>query len=820
MIINIRTKLVLAFVITVLACSAMALMITFSGYNVMVRGIAASADSNNERVAGIRAIRDLIDAQQQTVAKLVTEQNETGKDDFESGNGQIKQAVDKLAGQSENKEKLQLEALVETNTQISNTLKDIEESIKKADPSEYMVNLADFRKQFDSLTAKEQALRKLIMIQLDAGIKDSLDRAAALNQLSVQQQSALNELAPAMDEIINKYEGTASAAVKLQDEIDRLQSEVERLKSDNRQTPASSQQSIELQNSAQPSDSVNQPAGTAIQIPAFDDALKDTIRTYIGTVVQNEEDGKKVLDAPGSESLGSALAELAAADDVMATTQDARAKAELAISGNNGSSGDFTQSMLNAKQELGSLEKLVNANNAALAGEAAADCEALTALLDKVFAAKSSMENNGLKEHYKEAVTAYDQQKQSLASLESAYKGYLSEDVQKSRELKNTLMWTLAIIVFISLLIGMLFALMLSKNILSPLRKMTNVLKKAGEGDLTERISNGRNDEIGKLGESVNGVLDGQQKMLEQVRTTSGDIGVLRRGLSELFSHSRENAGKVSSGIKSIMDGIAAGAKHSGEDIGKIGRTDIEANDFASTTGKAVRDGMKAIKMAASGEKSVTEAESVIRDATETVRQIADSINDLEDSSSKIGAITNTITEIASKTNLLALNAAIEAARAGQQGKGFTVLAEQIRKLSEGSNKAAGEIKQLIREIQGRIQFAVDKIGDGVSSVDEGANKIDAARGSIIQIAGTVNNIVETLKEAAIAVKARQDNTAELAGALDTISKAASQTAADRDAIDAGLEQQKKNMKQIEDMAVKLDEVSGTLDSLVKHFKV
>ena len=818
--INIRTKLVLAFVITVLACSAMALIITFSGYNLMVKGIAASADSNNERVAGIRAIKDLIDAQQQTVAKIVIEQDESGKDEFENRSGLIKQAVEELAGQSENKEKLQLEAFVETDTQISNTLKDIEESIKKADTSEYLGKLADFRKQVDSLIAKEQALKKLIMIQVDACIKESLENAIEFNRLSVQQQSTLNELAPVIDELLSKYEGTTSAIIKLQDKIDKMQSEVKKLKMDNSQTSTSSQQSNELQNSNQPSDSPNQMSEPEIQIQALDNALMDTIRTHIVTVVQNEESGKKVLDALGSGTLGSAMAKLAAADEAISLTQDARVKAEAAFSVKDGSSDDFVQGMSNVKQVLGSLEKLMTANNAPLAGEAAADGEALAAALDKVFAAKTLMENNGLKEHYSEAVAVYDQQKQSLATLESAYKGYLSEDVKKSRELKNTLMLTLAIIVLISLLIGMLFALTLSKNILSPLRNMTNVLKKAGEGDLTERVSNGRNDEIGKLGDSVNGVLDGQKKMLEQVRTTSGDIGVLRKGLSELFSHSRENAGKVSSGIKSIMDGIASGAKHSNEDIEKIGRTSIETGDFASATGKVVQDGMKAIKMAASGEKSVTEAESVIRDATETVRQIADSINDLEDSSSKIGAITNTITEIASKTNLLALNAAIEAARAGQQGKGFTVLAEQIRKLSEGSNKAASEIKQLIHEIQGRIQFAVDKIGDGVSSVDEGANKIDAAKGSIIQIAGTVNSIVETLKEAAIAVKARQDNTAELAGALDTISKAANQTAADRDAIDSGLEQQKKNMKQIEDMTVKLDDVSGTLDSLVKHFKV
>lgn len=818
---NIRTKLVLAFVITVLACSAMALLITFSGYNLMVRGIAASADSNNERVVGIRAIKDMIDAQQQSVAKIVAGLDETGGDEFESRDGQLNQAVDKLAANSENKEKLQLETLEGENTQLSDILKNgIAESIKKADPSAYLSNLADFRSRYASLILKEQELKKLILVQLDSSIKDILNNANALKELSVQQQSSLDELVPAVDDALNKYEGTAAASVKLRNEIDRLQSEIEKLQTVGNQTGGSSQQSIVPQNSVQPAEPGNQPAEPDIQVPVLDNALIDMIRTNIGTVVQDENDKKMVLETMASGVLDSAMVKLAAADSAISMTQDAYVMAEAVISAENGNSVEFAQVMLNTKQVLDDLEKLMTVRNAPVAEEAAAGADGLTAALDRVLAAKSAMDDNGLKEHYSEAVSVYDRQKPILADLEAAYKGYLSDDVKKSKELKNTLILTLAVIVFISLLIGMLLALSLSRNILNPLRNMTNVLEKAGKGDLTERIRNGRSDEIGKLGESVNGVLDGQQKMLEQVRTTSGDIGVLRKGLSELFSHSKENAGKVSNGIKNIMDGIAAGAKRSSEDIAKAGQNRTETDDFASTTGKAVQDGMKAIKMAASGEKSVIEAENVIRDATETVKQIADSINDLENSSSKIGAITNTITEIASKTNLLALNAAIEAARAGQQGKGFTVLAEQIRKLSEGSNKAASEIKQLIREIQGRIQFAVDKIGDGVSSVDEGANKIDAARGSIIQITGTVNNIVETLKEAAIAVKARQDNTTGLAGAMDTISKAASQTAANRDAIDAGLEQQKKNMMQIEDMARKLDEVSGTLDSLVKCFKV
>ena len=305
--------------------------------------------------------------------------------------------------------------------------------------------------------------------------------------------------------------------------------------------------------------------------------------------------------------------------------------------------------------------------------------------------------------------------------------------------------------------------------------------------------------------------------MLEQVRTTSTSIGKLRNSLVELFSHSRENTGKVSKGFRSIMDGLMAVIKTSGtETAAAADDTDI----IAATAGKAVEDGIKAIEIAANGERSVQEAEEVIRNVTDAVKQIAASINELEDSSGKIGNITDTITEIASKTNLLALNAAIEAARAGQQGKGFTVLAEEIRKLSERSNAAAKEIRHLISEIQERIQYAVGRIGDGAASVDVGVGKINHARNSILEMTGVIRQIVETLKATANAISSGQESTAELAGTISTIEKAANETAASGEELDAELELHQKTLKEMEAVTEKLDEVTDALNELLERFRI
>ncbi len=798
---NIRTKLVLAFVITVLACSAMVLAITFGGYNLVVKGIAASADSNNARVASVRGMKDLAAARMQSVAKAITGLDAAAAEEAAAGGESLAQEADRLSKQSAQSEKTELEQLKTLNTQLDDLLKGgIAEGIKKSDPAAYESALADFRSQYASLTSKENELEKRILQQLDDCIRAIAGNTALLKDLSGQQLEALEKLAPALDSVAGKYR-------ELKETVDELKAEIEKLRAEN---------------GAQQAGSADQSPAAGVQGPdtAGSDLLLSTAEASVDKMTQNEKDRQEVLARLGPAELNNVLAKLTAVNDALTQTQAAYAKAEASISSDGGSAAEFAQAMQGVEQALQKLSGLMTAKNAPLAKEAAADSAALAGYLEKVLAEKSAMTNNGLKESYEKAVAAYEQQQQGLTKLENAYKNYLAADVEKSRQLESKLMLALAVIVAVSLLIGMLLAFLLSKNILNPIRNMTSLLEKAGKGDLTDRVRNERKDEIGKLGASVNGVLDGQQKMLEQVRSTSSDIGVLRRSLSELFAHSRENAGKVSSGLKNIMDGIISGVKRPGEEFAKTAPLGAGTEELALTTGKAVEDGMKAMQIAASGEKSVKEAEHVIRNATETVKQIADSIGDLENSSSKIGAITNTITDIASKTNLLALNAAIEAARAGQQGKGFTVLADEIRKLSEGSNKAAGEIKQLIKEIQGRIQYAVDKIGDGVSSVDEGAGKINSARESILQLAGTVNSIVETLKEAASAVRAKQDSTAELVGAIDSISKAANRTVASKEEIDVELEQQKKNMKQMEEMTKKLDEVSGSLDNLVKSFKV
>lgn len=903
--IKIRAKLILAFAATILICSIATLAVTFGGYNMMVSGIAASADSNNSRIISVREISGMVHEQYRNISRAVIARDVSLLDDLETRYEKIGQAVTRLASQSEESERAELEKLSGLAEQFVRICKtDIVKGIERSDPAGYQGLLADFTSRYDSLIQKETELKDMILGQADAVAARLVRDAERLGSLSSEQLEVLGELLPSAEKVLQEYKSAIDAnrsllllrdgqqirigelesqIEALLEEISRLKAELDELKgqplsytgqnasgraaaqagagvtggagaaggvganaaglqagassaglyasvpSAGLYTGASSaglytgasSAGVQDQESMLMSGSAEVQAGPSSGITAvYDQALAESVQEYLDSVLLKGTDIRSIVSGLTAAGNQKALQKLTSINAAITLTAEAYGRAQAGMAA--GSSEETEASREAARSAAAELERLASepgAEYAVLAAEAAKECGQLEAAIAPLAEARRALEDTGLSESFAHASGLYDQQIEVLGKLETSYKTYLADDIERSQKLKNSLLLTLAGIAFVSLFIGMFAALWLSGNILVPIRSMTRLLDKASRGDLTGRVSDRRRDEIGELGEKVNIVLDGQQKMIEQVKATSTNIGKLKNSLAELFTHSKENTGKVSSGFRSIMQNLMAAIRAPGTDSTSAAADDT-AEVLAVTTGKAVEEGMKAIELAASGERLVQEAEEVIRNVTDTVKQIADSINELEESSDKIGNITDTITEIASKTNLLALNAAIEAARAGQQGKGFTVLAEEIRKLSERSNDAAKGIRQLISEIQERIQYAVVRIGDGVAGVDVGVGKINHARSSILEITDVISQVVETLRSTANSISSRHENTAELTGAMSTLEQTASETVASGEEIDAELELQQKTIREMEAVTEKLDEVTGALNELLGKFRI
>lgn len=780
--INIRTKMILAFLATVVICLTAAFVISLAGYRLIVFGIAASADNNNEQVSGIQYISGLISLEQQIAARTVINSDISSKEEFIKNNEQISALIDKLSINSNRKDADELKKLKVTSSQYMSTFVDkIVNGVQQSDRSELDTLLKTCKADYEALSGQEQRLKDL----LGSRASTRLDNFASL------------------------LENAAAGAGKQSDAILKLSENVKTAKGNLNilaETPALDEEG-----------NVNAEFSNRLEnIKLALDAIDND-----GTVLSQLSD--EAADLPDKVDLAGIKSDVFFLESVNLLRQDTGKMMidSMDILVNGGELPQtYTAALAEALRKIETLDKVSTPNDKALLNSIGTAVKALDEKLRQINGKYKLIIDVKLDKSYEELSMLYDQQMQSVSGLEASFKQYLAEDVRKSNELKSVLVWSLAGLALVSLLIGMLIALVLSRNIVKPLKSITSLLGKAESGDLTVRTSVYGRDEIGILSEKVNRVLDSRQKMVEQVASTTGDIGVLRKKLTELFHHSRDNAGKVHNSIKSVVEGTKAGGKRPKVNIDGINELAAGVGDFSAAADKVVRDGMKAIEAAITGEKSVEEAGDAIKNVTGTVREIADSINQLDESSNKIGIITNTITEIASKTNLLALNAAIEAARAGQQGKGFTVLADEIRKLAEGSNKAAGEIKALIAEIQKRIGFAVDRIGQGVSGVDEGVARITNAKENIYEITEAIKFVIESLKSAAASLQSRKIKADELIKLVEGINGSAGMSAAAGNLAETELEKQKEALRQMEEMSGRLDEISDSMNRVLEQFKL
>ena len=195
--------------------------------------------------------------------------------------------------------------------------------------------------------------------------------------------------------------------------------------------------------------------------------------------------------------------------------------------------------------------------------------------------------------------------------------------------------------------------------------------------------------------------------------------------------------------------------------------TILETSKNGGTASEAAAN---ASKTAAGGGTVVTETIQGMQKIAEVVRQSADSISKLAKSADQIGEITKVIDDIADQTNLLALNAAIEAARAGEQGRGFAVVADEVRKLAERSGKATGEITDMVKGIQAETIDAVKSMESGIQQVDIGRQLADKAGNSLSEIVTVSQRVMDMIGQVAAAAEEQSAAAEEISKNVDHIS--------------------------------------------------
>ena len=314
-----------------------------------------------------------------------------------------------------------------------------------------------------------------------------------------------------------------------------------------------------------------------------------------------------------------------------------------------------------------------------------------------------------------------------------------------------------------------LFTLSLAFSVgLGIVRPLQNVMTSLddiaeGEGDLTRRIKITREDESGALAHSFNTFVEKLQGIIGQVAHNAAQVAAA--------------AGQVQSASRHMADGAEQMA-------GQAGTVATASEEMAATSVEIARncislaDGSRtASHTAESGAEVVQETVTVMNRIAERVTSAARTVESLGARSDQIGEIVGTIEDIADQTNLLALNAAIEAARAGEQGRGFAVVADEVRALAERTTKATKEISQMIKAIQAETRGAVASMEEGVHEVERGTNEAARSGDALRDILDQINNVTMQINQIATAAEQQTSTTTEISGSIQTITDSAHDTA-------------------------------------------
>jgi len=368
------------------------------------------------------------------------------------------------------------------------------------------------------------------------------------------------------------------------------------------------------------------------------------------------------------------------------------------------------------------------------------------------------------------------------------------------------------------LVVGILY--WLAKDINNSVNKIVLVTEKAAQGDLSQDIQVDSSDEFGTISAQINSVIQHMRKVVGKVQNASQKVSDSSGTMKEKVHHTGDLLEDVAMTVTTATDHTRdqkSALQVTSEHIRQI-------EESVTQSAMATQFGLEIVQQTASkaeeGNSMLDKTVSQMNDIAKAVEESSKIVQELGENSKEIGSIVEVISGIAEQTNLLALNAAIEAARAGEQGRGFAVVADEVRKLAESSQQSVQKIGDIIGKIQVTTEKAVITMNTGYELVKDGRENVEATGKSFHEIVAMIQQADENSQQIMLIIDSLKNPIEDIVNRTEKISTTAAELADQMETISIATANEAQNIIEILENSDSLTDLSQNMEKAVREFKI